>query len=70
MTEKDDLIPIDLNESVFTLSDMIGCWENSRLSFSKEIGNDMSDEVEAGYKIYPSFNAYLKGNYHMKKREQ
>jgi hypothetical protein len=54
---------VDINSSIFTLSDMLNCWEESKLSFAKEIGNDMSEDEEDGIPVFKNKQDYFKEKY-------
>ena len=60
-----DASKIDLNESIFTYSDMLRTWDEAILSFSKEIGNDVSEE-EKEAPIFSNFKSYITEVYHLK----
>ncbi len=66
--DKEKTTEIDRDRFVFNLKDMSDCWNESRLSFAKEIGNDMSD-LEADEPIYKSFKDYLEGFFRMKEKQ-
>jgi hypothetical protein len=52
-----------MNISLFTLSDMKNCWEESQNSMANEYGFEGMDEIEDEGEVYKTFNDYIKKRY-------